>query len=117
MLVPLKQAAEVERALQRRVAMVGSSVLLAGPLNITLIHSIRWEYLNGTASHTILQYERHNLTIHMPYTARAHLHASNGSLLLEDLQESDSGIYRVTVNQAERESLSVLLDVLSKWWL
>ncbi|XP_042681407.1 uncharacterized protein LOC122163907 isoform X4 [Centrocercus urophasianus] len=112
MLVPLKQAAEVERALQRRVAMVGSSVLLAGPLNITLIHSIWWEHLNGTASHTILQYERHNLTIHMPYIARAHLHASNGSLLLEDLQESDSGIYRVTVNQAERESLSVLLDVL-----
>ncbi|XP_031450229.1 uncharacterized protein LOC116229707 [Phasianus colchicus] len=112
MLVPLKQAAEVERALQRRMAMVGSSVLLAGPLNITLIHSIRWEHLNGTASHTILQYERHNLTICMPYIARAHLHASNGSLLLEDLQESDSGIYRVTINQAERESFSVLLDVL-----
>ncbi|XP_031410524.1 uncharacterized protein LOC104912189 isoform X2 [Meleagris gallopavo] len=112
MLVPLKQAAEVERALQRRVAMVGSSVLLAGPLNVTLIHSIQWEHLNGTASHTILQYERHNLTIHTPYIARAHLHASNGSLLLDDLQESDSGIYRVTVNQAEKESLSILLDVL-----
>lgn len=112
LLVPLKQAAEVERALQRRVAMVGSSVLLAGPHNITLIHSVQWEHLNGTASHTILQYERHNLTIHMPYIARAHLHASNGSLLLEDLQESDSGIYRVTVNRAERESLTVLLDVL-----
>lgn len=112
LLVPLKQAAEVERALQRRVAMVGSSVLLAGPHNITLIHSVQWEHLNGTASHTILQYERHNLTIHMPYIARAHLHASNGSLLLEDLQESDSGIYRVTVNRAERESLTILLDVL-----
>uniref|UniRef100_A0A8C9F5X0 Ig-like domain-containing protein n=1 Tax=Pavo cristatus TaxID=9049 RepID=A0A8C9F5X0_PAVCR len=112
LLVPLKQAAEVERALHRRVAMVGSSVLLAGPLNITFVHSIQWEHLNGTASHTILQYERHNLTIHMPYVARAHLHASNGSLLLEDLQESDSGIYRVTVNQAERESLTILLDVL-----
>lgn len=112
LLVPLKQAAEVESALQRRVAMVGSSVLLAGPHNITLIHSVQWEHLNGTASHTILQYERHNLTIHMPYIARAHLHASNGSLLLEDLQESDSGIYRVTVNRAERESLTILLDVL-----
>uniref|UniRef100_A0A8C2U440 Vascular endothelial growth factor receptor 2-like n=1 Tax=Coturnix japonica TaxID=93934 RepID=A0A8C2U440_COTJA len=112
LLVPFKQAAEVERALQRRVAVVGSSVLLVVPLNITLIHSIQWERLNGTVSHPILQYERHNLTIHMPYIARAHLHASNGSLLLEDLQESDSGIYKVTVNRAERESLTVLLDVL-----
>ncbi|OXB75952.1 UNVERIFIED_CONTAM: hypothetical protein H355_012920, partial [Colinus virginianus] len=112
LLVPLKQAAEVETVLQRRVAIVGSSVLLVGPLNITRIHSVQWEYLNGTASHTILQYERHNLTVHVPYIARVHLHASNGSLLLEDLRESDTGIYRVTVNGEERESLMISLDVL-----
>ncbi|NXJ09873.1 CD48 protein, partial [Odontophorus gujanensis] len=96
----------------RRVAVVGSSVQLVGPLNITHIHSVQWEHLNGTTFHTVLQYERHNLTIHVPYAARVHLHASNGSLLLEDLRESDRGIYRVTVNQEERESLMILLDVL-----
>ncbi|NXC48910.1 TITIN protein, partial [Penelope pileata] len=96
-----------------RVAMVGSSVLLAGPYNVTHIHSTQWEYLNGTASHIILQYdERQNMTVHVPYIGRAQLHASNGSLLLEDLQESDSGIYKVTINRAERETLTILLDVL-----
>ncbi|XP_065585665.1 uncharacterized protein LOC136044329 isoform X2 [Cyrtonyx montezumae] len=112
LLVPLKQAAKVEGVLERRVAVVGSSVLLLGPLNITHIHSVQWEHLNGTTFHTILQYERHNLTVHVPYAARVHLHASNGSLLLEDLRESDRGIYRVTVNQEERASLMILLDVL-----
>lgn len=52
----------------------------------------------------------------MPYTGRAIFHPSNGSLLLEDVQESDSGIYKVTVNAGDRESLKILLEVLSKWW-
>ncbi|NXI69782.1 HECA2 protein, partial [Anseranas semipalmata] len=97
-----------------RVAMVGSSVLLAGPGDIAHIHSARWEYLNGTISRAILQYDEgsHNMAIHAPYVGRALFHPSNGSLLLEDLQERDSGVYKVTINLAERESLKILLDVL-----
>ncbi|NXH22242.1 PSG22 protein, partial [Bucco capensis] len=96
-----------------KVAAVGSSVLLPGPANITST-STWWEYLNGTSSHTILQHSRgsQHPAIHMPYLGRVIFHPSNGSLLLEDVQESDSGIYKVTVNMGVRESLKVLLEVL-----
>ncbi|KAF1651674.1 Carcinoembryonic antigen-related cell adhesion molecule 15, partial [Eudyptes chrysocome] len=100
----------------RKAAAVGSSVLLPGPDNVTRIYSTRWEYRNGTSSCTILQYYRgsHNPAIHTPYTGRAIFHPSNGSLLLEDVQESDSGIYKVTVNTGDRESLKILLEVLKR---
>ncbi|KAM6252540.1 uncharacterized protein M6G45_008775 [Spheniscus humboldti] len=114
LLVPLQQAAEAARPLERKATAVGSSVLLPGPDNVTRIYSMRWEYRNGTSSCTILQYYRgsHNPAIHTPYTGRAIFHPSNGSLLLEDVQESDSGIYKVTVNAGDRESLKILLEVL-----
>ncbi|NWH67078.1 HECA2 protein, partial [Geococcyx californianus] len=98
----------------RKSAAAGSSVLLPGPDNITHSYSMRWEYLNGTSSCTILQYYRgsHNPAIHAPYTGRAKFHPSNGSLLLEDVQESDSGIYKVTVDVGNTESLKILLEVL-----
>ncbi|NWI92401.1 HECA2 protein, partial [Pitta sordida] len=97
-----------------RAAAVGSSVLLPGLDNITPSNSTRWEYLNGTASHPILQHSSGAPapTIHVPYVGRAVFHPSNGSLVLEDVQESDSGIYRVTVNEGDRESLETLLEVL-----
>ncbi|NXQ99408.1 HECA2 protein, partial [Sagittarius serpentarius] len=97
-----------------KAAAVGSSVLLPGLDNVTHIFSTRWEHLNGTSARTILQYYRgsHNPAIHAPYTGRAIFHPSNGSLLLEDVQESDSGIYKVTVNAGDRESLKILLEVL-----
>ncbi|KFQ46290.1 HEPACAM family member 2, partial [Nestor notabilis] len=97
-----------------KVAAVGSSVLLPGLGNITQVYSIQWEYVNGTSSHTILQYYRgsHSPAIHTPYAGRAVFHPSNGSLLLEDVQESDSGIYKATVSMEDRESLKILLEVL-----
>ncbi|NXJ53376.1 CD48 protein, partial [Spizaetus tyrannus] len=97
-----------------KAAAVGSSVLLPGPDNITHIYSTQWEYLDGTSSRTILQYYRgsHDPAICTPYAGRAIFHPSNGSLLLEDVQESDSGIYKVTVNAGDRESLKILLEVL-----
>ncbi|XP_064319544.1 carcinoembryonic antigen-related cell adhesion molecule 7-like isoform X2 [Phalacrocorax carbo] len=114
LLVSLHQAAEAVGALERKAAAVGSSVLLPGPDNITHIYSMRWEYLNGTNARTILQYfsGSHNPAVHAPYTRRAVFHPSNGSLLLEDVQESDSGIYKATVNVGDRESLKILLEVL-----
>ncbi|KAM7094932.1 CD48 antigen-like [Ciconia maguari] len=114
LLVPLQQAAETAGPLERKATAVGSSVLLPGPDNVTHVFSMRWEHLNGTSSRTILQYYRgsHNPAIHAPYTGRAIFHPSNGSLLLEDVQESDSGVYKVTVNVGDRESLKILLEVL-----
>ncbi|NXX48130.1 HECA2 protein, partial [Tricholaema leucomelas] len=100
----------------RKVTAVGSSVLLSGPENITHMYSMRWEHLNSTNSSftTILQYYKrsHNTAIHVPYTGRATFHPSNGSLLLEDVQESDSGIYKATVNMRAKESQKILLEVL-----
>ncbi|NXS43687.1 HECA2 protein, partial [Balaeniceps rex] len=98
----------------RKAAAVGSSVLLPAPDNVTHIYSTRWEYLNGTSSRTILQYHggSRNPAIHAPYAGRAIFHPSNGSLWLEDVQESDSGIYKVTVNVGDGESLRILLEVL-----
>ncbi|NWR81759.1 CD48 protein, partial [Centropus unirufus] len=98
----------------RKAVAVGSSVLLPGLENVTHISSTRWELLNGTSSHTILQYSpgSHNPAIRAPYTGRAVFHPSNGSLLLEDVQESDSGIYKVTVNMGKSEALRILLEVL-----
>lgn len=116
--MPLSQAAEAVGPLERKAAAVGSSVLLPGPGNVTHIYFTQWEYFNGTSSRTILQYYRgsHSPAIHAPYTGRAIFHPFNGSLLLEDVQESDSGTYKVTVNVGDKESLKILLEVLSKWW-
>ncbi|NXE54880.1 HECAM protein, partial [Casuarius casuarius] len=98
----------------RKAAAVGSSVLLPVPDNVTHIYSVQWEYLNGTESRSILQHYggSHSPAIHAPYVDRAIFHPSNGSLLLEDVQETDSGIYKVTVNLGERESLKIQLEVL-----
>ncbi|NXA32580.1 CEAM5 protein, partial [Eudromia elegans] len=98
----------------RKAAAVGSSVLLPVPDNVTQIHSVQWEYLNGTESHSILQHYRGSQSpaIGALYTGRAIFHPSNGSFLLEDVQESDSGIYKVTINLEERESLQIHLEVL-----
>ncbi|XP_064374098.1 uncharacterized protein LOC112987764 isoform X2 [Dromaius novaehollandiae] len=114
LLVSLQWAAGAGGPLERKAAAVGSSVLLPVPDNVTHIHSVQWEYLNGTESRSILQHYggSHSPAIHAPYVGRAIFHPSNGSLLLEDVQETDSGIYKVTINLGERESLKIQLEVL-----
>ncbi|NXK68298.1 HECAM protein, partial [Sylvietta virens] len=97
-----------------RATAVGSSVLLPGLDNVTNSNSMQWEFLNGTGPHTILQHDggAHPPAIRAPYAGRAVFHPSNGSLLLKDVQESDSGTYRVTVNTGDRRSLKIHLEVL-----
>ncbi|NXR19670.1 HECAM protein, partial [Cinclus mexicanus] len=94
-----------------RATALGSSVLLPGLENITHSDSLGWEFLNGSSSHTILQHQGGGQApaIHAPYAGRAIFHPSNGSLLLEHVQESDGGTYRVT---GGRESLEIQLEVL-----
>ncbi|NXY59356.1 CD48 protein, partial [Callaeas wilsoni] len=98
----------------QRVTAVGSSVLLPGLDNITHSDPMQWEFLNDTSSHIILQHDggAHPPAIHAFYAGRAVFHPSNGSLMLEDVQESDSGTYRVTVNAGDRKSLEIQLEVL-----
>ncbi|NXP01713.1 HECA2 protein, partial [Certhia brachydactyla] len=97
-----------------RAAAVGSSVLLPGLDNITPSDSMSWEFLNGTGTHPILQHKGgpHIPAIHAPYAGRAVFHPANGSLLLENVQKTDSGTYRVTVNTGDRKRLETQLEVL-----
>ncbi|KAM6061059.1 uncharacterized protein VSU04_008719 [Chlamydotis macqueenii] len=114
LLAPLRRAAEAAGPLERKVAAVGSRVLLPGPDNTTRAHSLRWEFLDGTSAHAILDYPSGSRSpaIHAPYAGRAVFHPANRSLLLEDVRESDSGTYRVTTNAGDGESLEMLLEVL-----
>ncbi|NXH87911.1 HECAM protein, partial [Edolisoma coerulescens] len=98
----------------RATAALGSSVLLPGLGNLTHGDSVQWEFLNGSSSHTILQHhgEGPPPAIPAPYAGRALFHPSNGSLTLEDVQESDSGTYRVTVSTGDGKSLEIQLEVL-----
>ncbi|NXJ20064.1 HECAM protein, partial [Dicrurus megarhynchus] len=93
---------------------VGSSVLLPVLDNVTRSDSVQWEFLSGSGSRSILQHHggAHPPAIHAPYAGRAVFHPSNGSLTLEDVQESDSGTYRVTVSTGDRRSLEIRLEVL-----
>ncbi|NWW07636.1 HECAM protein, partial [Oreocharis arfaki] len=95
-------------------AVVGSSVLLPGLGNGTRSDSVRWEFRNGSSSRAILQHlgGARPPAIHAPYAGRALFHPSNGSLVLDDVQESDSGTYRVTVSSGDRKSLEIRLEVL-----
>lgn len=95
-------------------AAVGSSVLLPGLAEAAHSNSMRWEFLTGSGPQTILQHNggAQAPNIHPPFAGRATFHPSNGSLLLEDVQESDSGTYRVTVNTGGRKSLEIQLEVL-----
>ncbi|NXB24971.1 HECAM protein, partial [Rhagologus leucostigma] len=93
---------------------VGSSVLLPGLDGVTHSDSVQWEFRNGSGSRSILRHRggAHRPAIHAPYAGRALFHPSNGSLVLEDVQESDSGTYRVTVSTGDRKSLEIRLEVL-----
>ncbi|NXO10465.1 HECAM protein, partial [Oriolus oriolus] len=98
----------------RATAVVGSSVLLPGLDRVTHRDSVHWEFLNGSSSLTVLQHlgGAQPPAIHAPYAGRAVFHPSDGSLVLEDVQESDSGTYRVTVGTGDRKSLEFRLEVL-----
>ncbi|NXR34564.1 HECA2 protein, partial [Zosterops hypoxanthus] len=95
-------------------AAVGSSVLLPGLGEAAHSNPMHWEFLTGSGPQTILQHDggAQAPNIHPPFAGRATFHPSNGSLLLEDVQESDSGTYRVTVNTGGRKSLEIQLEVL-----
>ncbi|NXE43299.1 SAX3 protein, partial [Ptilorrhoa leucosticta] len=99
---------------QRATALAASPVLLPGLDNATRSDSVRWEFLNGSGSRSIPQHPggAPAPAIHAPYAGRAVLHPSDGSLVLEDVQESDSGTYGVTASTGDRKSLEIRLEVV-----
>ncbi|NXY11196.1 HECA2 protein, partial [Pteruthius melanotis] len=95
-------------------AVVGSSLLLPGPGNATHSDSVQWEFRSGRSSPGTLQHRggARPPATPGPSAGRALLHPSKGSLALENVQERDSGTYRVTVGTGAGKSLEMRLEAL-----
>ncbi|NXH22240.1 HECA2 protein, partial [Bucco capensis] len=96
-----------------KLVAVGSSVLLDAP-DITNKNLIEWEFTRGTTAVLILQHYL-NLkapTIYGAYEGRVLFYPQNGSLLLQGLQEADSGVYKATVDLMENKARKTALEVI-----
>ncbi|NXX48131.1 HECAM protein, partial [Tricholaema leucomelas] len=97
----------------RRLAAVGSSVLLEAP-SIANASLTDWEFIRRGTPEYILQYyaDVQAPTIYPAYQGRVHFYPRNGSILLQGLQETDSGIYRATVDLMQDRARTTLLEVV-----
>ncbi|NXE81013.1 HECAM protein, partial [Cochlearius cochlearius] len=96
----------------RRLAAEGSSVLMDAPdaknVNIT-----EWEYTRTSTPEFILQcYEGcRSPTIYPAYQGRVVFYP-NGSILLQELRETDSGTYKATINLRQDKARTIFLQVI-----
>ncbi|NWR53920.1 CEA15 protein, partial [Bucorvus abyssinicus] len=97
----------------RRVAAEGSSILMHAP-DIEHMSFTEWEYTGSTTSEFVLQYfaNSQSLTIHPAYLGRVVFYPGNGSMLLQGLQESDSGTYKATVDLMQDKTRITILRVI-----
>ncbi|KAF1460795.1 Hepatocyte cell adhesion molecule, partial [Pygoscelis antarcticus] len=97
----------------RRVAAEGSSILMHAP-DIKNVNFTEWEYIRNTTPEFILQYyaDFQSLTIYSAYQDRVIFYPKNGSILLQRLQETDSGIYKATVDLMQDKARTTLLEVI-----
>ncbi|NXN49759.1 HECA2 protein, partial [Rynchops niger] len=98
---------------ERRVAAEGSSILMHAP-DIRNVNFTEWEYIRNTTPEFILQYyaDHKYPTIYTAYQGRVVFYPENGSILLQRLQETDSGIYRATVDLMQDKARTTLLEVI-----
>lgn len=80
------------------------------------INLTEWEYIRSASPEFILQYyaDYQSPTIYAAYQGRVVFYPKNGSILLQRLRETDSGIYRATVNLMQHKARTTLLEVISK---
>ncbi|NWX52498.1 HECAM protein, partial [Steatornis caripensis] len=97
----------------RRVAAEGSSVLMHAP-EIRNVNFTEWEYIRNTTPEFILQYyaDDQALTVYPAYRGRVVFYPKNGSILLQSLRETDSGIYKATVDLMQDKVRTTLLEVM-----
>ncbi|KFW07480.1 hypothetical protein N326_03084, partial [Eurypyga helias] len=96
-----------------RVAAEGSSVMMQAP-NIRNMNFMEWEYIRNTTPEIILQYyaDDHAPTIYSAYQGRVTFYPKNGSILLQRLRETDTGIYKATVDLVQDKARTTLLEVI-----
>ncbi|XP_074003990.1 uncharacterized protein [Numenius arquata] len=113
LLVALQGSHRVLEITERRMVAVGSSVLLHAP-DIQNVGFMEWEYIRNATSEFILQYyaDHQSPTIYLPYQGRVVFYPENGSLLLQRVRESDSGIYKATVDLMQDKAWTTLLEVI-----
>ncbi|KAM6125093.1 uncharacterized protein FYN12_007594 isoform 2-T3 [Phoenicopterus ruber ruber] len=97
----------------RRVAAEGSSVLMHAP-DIKNKNFTEWEYIRNATPEFILQYyaDYPSPTIYAAYEGRVIFYPKNGSILLQRLRETDSGIYKATVDLMQHKARTTLLEVI-----
>lgn len=91
----------------------GSSVTMHAPA-IRNINLAEWEYIRDNIPELILQYyaESQSVTIYPAYKGRVVFYQNNGSLVLQKLRETDSGIYKATVNLLQDKATTTTLRVI-----
>ncbi|KGL79469.1 hypothetical protein N309_03860, partial [Tinamus guttatus] len=96
-----------------RVVAEGSSVLLHAP-DTKNINLIEWEYIKNTTPVFILQYyaDSQSPTIYSAYQDRVVFYPKNSSLLLQNLKETDSGVYKATIDLMEDKASTTFLEVI-----
>ncbi|KFZ68111.1 hypothetical protein N338_05368, partial [Podiceps cristatus] len=96
-----------------RVAAAGSSVLMHAP-DIKNVNFTEWEYIRNATPEFILQYyaDYQSPTIYSAYQGRVIFYPKNGSILLQRLRETDSGIYKATVDLMQHKARTTLLEVI-----
>ncbi|PKU32863.1 natural killer cell receptor 2b4 isoform x1 [Limosa lapponica baueri] len=113
LLVVLQGSCRAVEITERRTVAVGSSVLLHAP-RIQNVNFTEWEYIRNTTPEFILQYyaDYQSPTIYSAYQGRVVFYPENGSLLLQRVQETDSGIYKATVDLMQDKAWTTLLEVI-----
>ncbi|NWS76913.1 CEAM6 protein, partial [Crotophaga sulcirostris] len=97
----------------RRVAAEGSSLLMRAP-DIKNVSFTEWEYIRNTTHELIVQHyaDSPSPNIYPAYQGRVIFYPKNGSILLQRLQETDSGIYKATVDLMRDKARTTLLTVI-----
>ncbi|KAM9600494.1 uncharacterized protein ACIBXB_003934 isoform 2-T3 [Morphnus guianensis] len=113
LLLILQGSSAVVEITERRVAAEGSSIMMHAP-DIKNVNFTEWEYIRNTTLEVILQYyaDYPSPTIYAAYQGRVVFFPKNGSILLQRLRETDSGIYKATVDLMQDKAWTTLLEVI-----
>ncbi|POI34236.1 hypothetical protein CIB84_002009 [Bambusicola thoracicus] len=100
---------------ERKLAAEGSSVMMHAPA-ISNVNITEWEYIEGSTPKFILQYysKAQVPIVYDAYQGRVVFYQNNGSLLLQQLREADSGIYKATVDLMQDRTRTTILEVIRK---